>query len=252
MRSRFASLALAALPLLAVVAPWCQPASAQSSPAALAVGNPYLLLIRDPVIHKEINITDRQKRAMTRVTDQLDGPLLALRSQSVQQASVTLRKLINDTQLKMNAILTPAQQKRFSQILLRVQGIRAVLGTEVSEKLSLTPDQKTQIQAVFTEVDEAAQAARSKAEASESEQWLQEEIVRLREDEQRRVLKQLNDSQRRRLVEMAGSEFDSSRLGKVAFKSPEIKSSGPWINSSPLSLPAVKGKVVAVHFWTFG
>lgn len=250
MRSRFLPLALAAVMLLAV-SPWCQSANAQSNPAALAVGNPYLLLIRDPAIHEELNVTNRQKRSITRVTDQLDGTLLAIRGQSVQQGTAALQKLITETEVKMNAILTPAQQTRFSEILLRVQGIRAILQDETSAKLNLTDGQKTQLQSLFKEFDESLKVAQSKAEG-ESQEWLQKEVLRLRGDEQRGVLEILENTQRGRLVEVAGSEFDLSKLGKVAFKSPDIKSTGPWINSSPLSLPAVKGKVVAVHFWAFG
>jgi hypothetical protein len=27
---------------------------------------------------------------------------------------------------------------------------------------------------------------------------------------------------------------------------------GPWINSAPLTLPALRGRVVLVEFWTYG
>ena len=33
---------------------------------------------------------------------------------------------------------------------------------------------------------------------------------------------------------------------------PEIRGIGAWINSEPLTLSALRGKVVLVHFWTFG
>jgi hypothetical protein len=33
---------------------------------------------------------------------------------------------------------------------------------------------------------------------------------------------------------------------------PEIQGIDEWINSKPLSLKDLKGKVVVVHFWTFG
>jgi hypothetical protein len=33
---------------------------------------------------------------------------------------------------------------------------------------------------------------------------------------------------------------------------PELKGINEWINSKPLSLSDLKGKVVVVHFWTFG
>ena len=38
------------------------------------------------------------------------------------------------------------------------------------------------------------------------------------------------------------------RIGQAA---PEI-TGGPWINSEPLSLGALRGRVVFVEFWTYG
>jgi hypothetical protein len=39
-----------------------------------------------------------------------------------------------------------------------------------------------------------------------------------------------------------------TRVGRPA---PEL-TGGPWINSSPLSLGALRGRVVFVEFWTYG
>jgi hypothetical protein len=33
---------------------------------------------------------------------------------------------------------------------------------------------------------------------------------------------------------------------------PELQGIDAWINSKPLSLADLKGKVVVLHFWTFG
>jgi len=40
----------------------------------------------------------------------------------------------------------------------------------------------------------------------------------------------------------------------VAMKipAPELKDIDEWINSKPMSLKDLKGKVVVLHFWTFG
>ena len=38
------------------------------------------------------------------------------------------------------------------------------------------------------------------------------------------------------------------RVGQAA---PEI-TGGPWINSEPLSLASLRGRVVMVEFWTYG
>jgi hypothetical protein len=45
-----------------------------------------------------------------------------------------------------------------------------------------------------------------------------------------------------------GSEAFSTRVGQPA---PEI-TGGPWINSEPLSMEKLRGRVVAVEFWTYG
>jgi hypothetical protein len=39
-----------------------------------------------------------------------------------------------------------------------------------------------------------------------------------------------------------------ARVGQVA---PEI-TGGPWINSEPLSLAGLRGRVIFVDFWTYG
>jgi hypothetical protein len=40
----------------------------------------------------------------------------------------------------------------------------------------------------------------------------------------------------------------------VALKTaaPELKGIEAWINSKPLTLKELRGKVVVLHFWTFG
>ncbi len=40
----------------------------------------------------------------------------------------------------------------------------------------------------------------------------------------------------------------ATRVGQAA---PDI-TGGPWINSEPLSMEKLRGRVVAVEFWTFG
>ena len=45
-----------------------------------------------------------------------------------------------------------------------------------------------------------------------------------------------------------GPEAFTVRVGQPA---PEI-TGGPWINSEPLSMEKLRGRVVAVEFWTFG
>jgi hypothetical protein len=43
----------------------------------------------------------------------------------------------------------------------------------------------------------------------------------------------------------------ADRLVRVGQPAPEI-TGGPWINSEPLSLAGLRGRVVVVEFWTYG
>ena len=50
------------------------------------------------------------------------------------------------------------------------------------------------------------------------------------------------------LAASPGPEAFTARVGEPA---PEI-TGGPWINSEPLTMDKLRGRVVAVEFWTFG
>ena len=39
---------------------------------------------------------------------------------------------------------------------------------------------------------------------------------------------------------------------EMRIPAPELKGIDEWINSKPISLKDMKGKVVVLHFWTFG
>ena len=43
----------------------------------------------------------------------------------------------------------------------------------------------------------------------------------------------------------------AQRGARVGQPAPEV-TGGPWINSKPLSMEALRGRVVFVEFWTYG
>jgi hypothetical protein len=51
---------------------------------------------------------------------------------------------------------------------------------------------------------------------------------------------------------MLGKTIDLSHVQFSNIKAPEIVSPDEWINSEPLTLTKLRGRVVALHFWTFG
>jgi hypothetical protein len=53
------------------------------------------------------------------------------------------------------------------------------------------------------------------------------------------------------LVAGAGPGEAAGTLVTVGQTAPEV-TGGPWINSEPLSLAGLRGRVVLVEFWTYG
>jgi hypothetical protein len=50
---------------------------------------------------------------------------------------------------------------------------------------------------------------------------------------------------------LTGPGDAAGRQVRVGQAAPEI-TGGPWINSEPLSLAGLRGRVVMVEFWTYG
>ncbi len=60
------------------------------------------------------------------------------------------------------------------------------------------------------------------------------------------------DDQRHRLTELLGPVFDFSGVRQVGVKAPEIIGIEGWVNTQPIKLADLRGKVVDLHFWTTG
>jgi peroxiredoxin len=79
----------------------------------------------------------------------------------------------------------------------------------------------------------------------EFEQKFQE----LKANEYKQLVSVLKPEQQTAWKNMLGSNFDLSKLGQPAFKTPALVDTGEWINSPPLKLESLRGKVVIVHFY---
>jgi hypothetical protein len=53
------------------------------------------------------------------------------------------------------------------------------------------------------------------------------------------------------ILPLTGPGDAAGRQVRVGQAAPEI-TGGPWINSEPLSIAGLRGRVVMVEFWTYG
>lgn len=228
--------------------------SAQNVSGYDVMEEPLLFLLREPAIHEDLGLTATQRTRLMEVNESLDGIFLGSRNKRDAKA------VQEDTQIVMSKsrqavskILSKPQQTRLRQISYRLKGMPFVLLPDAAEKLGLTSEQKTEIQKTVAETAEELRKVQTREfQGAEAHQETRRTIAKARKREQDEILAALSDIQKRKIASLVGKYFDPSSLGHVAFKAPEIVDSGQWINSEPLSLYDLKGKVVALHFFAFG
>ena len=70
--------------------------------------------------------------------------------------------------------------------------------------------------------------------------------------QRKKVVALLTDAQKRQFQKLAGDSYDFGHVPQRFARAPEVRGVDDWINSAPLSLAELRGKVVALHFFTFG
>ena len=215
--------------------------------------NPLLLLLREPAVQDDLGLASEQKRRLIELNQSFDGDLLSTRNMPVEKRQEIVGRVMTQTQDQVAKLFSRKQQDRLRQIAYRLRGVSFVLAPEAADQLRLTSRQKTEIESIVEETREKVSELRSGTfQGKEAHQKSQDAALAARKKERQVILGLLNDDQKRRLVDLLGRSFDSGRLGHVSFKAPELSTGDEWINSEPLQLADLRGKVVALHFWAFG
>ena len=214
---------------------------------------PYLMLglARAEEMHKELGLTAEQTEKLQSVIAEVDEPLWRLRDVPVGKCADQLDSLLSRLRRGLKETLSETQQSRFEQIILQARSWRALITPEFSEKLNLSREQVGQLR---TRLANTIQKREETEKSLAALPIANRESARAqsRKAESKKLAAVLNPKQQTELSLMLGQPFNLDRVSQVGCVAPELREVSAWINSEPLTLQQLRGKVVVVHFWAFG
>ncbi|MFM8634163.1 MAG: redoxin domain-containing protein, partial [Planctomycetia bacterium] len=128
----------------------------------------------------------------------------------------------------------------------------ALLGPGLGSLMKYTSKQRERLEQVITETLAATKDLEKRVANGEPREPLEKQYASLKRDEHEKVTAVLTPVQKSVWQKSLGRDFDLDTLGHARFKAPELVDSGEWLNSEPLTLESLAGKVVVVHFYDFG
>ncbi len=195
-----------------------------------------LQLIYAPEVQTELGLDAGQIQTVNAGLDQLDWQLWQMRDLPAEKIGAPVLSQSREARAVIERILRPGQLARFDQLLLRLAGWHRLQLPSVVQKLELDGGQQQKYDQFIASADKLADRSFQNLARQEFE-WIRANLT---------------VGQRQKLSQLVGRPFDFAKATIREAKAPEFRDVDAWINSPPLSLAALRGKVVVVNFWTFG
>ena len=237
-------------PLLVAAILLCVAVDAASAIDPYAGNDPFWILMHEPAVLAELKLTSPQESKYRELLDDLDLRFFPLRNQPYERAVEGTKTILSEARNGLTSILEPNQEKRFNQILLQHLGNSSFLRPEIIADLNLTSPQQNRMREVATSADAAVKELHAKKD--NDPRILERQYVKIKTDEQKKLLSILRPDQLNTFKQRIGSPFPLERLRKPAFKAPEIVDTKEWINSTGVDSKSLRGKVVVLHFYACG
>jgi peroxiredoxin len=208
-------------------------------------------LIHAPEVHKELGLSDAEVSQLEEQFQTWDGDWFRSRNLPTEKSFAEMDRLEREFWAWAKGAWSAEQLKRLKQIEAQSQGNRMFLRKEIAKAVKLTSVQLKK----FTDL----------ASATETAQKNLQELTRKGGDtsaetqavadatsaEQKAINSIFTPDQIKELKTLVGPIFDTKQLKRIYPMAPEFAPDTEWINSSPLTLESLRGKVVVVHYYAF-
>jgi len=214
------------------------PAAAEGEKQTPAEGAPLrdpsmlVRLVRSQALQDDLQLKREARQAIADLVAEVEYPLFQIRDYPAERKRDTLNQLSDKVENSLREKLTETEHARLKEIVLRAHGWPALLTPSRAEALRLTEAQISQIQQALSE---PAPAEKEKATPVDA-----------------RIQKLLTADQKSALAALVGKSFDFSKVPQLAAPAPELRDVTDWVNTQPLKLSDLRGRVVALHFFAFG
>jgi len=212
----------------------------------------YLLgLAHAPEVHQELELTEAQVQGLERLFHEIDAVWFPARL--LPQAAQ--RKRVRELEQKLlhwfDENTSDEQRKRLGQLEYYSQSSRILLREDVRSRIGLEASQQSKLALLARATDDAQQKLSQTQFGDPSLKGLQSKFNDAYKVERAALTKLVSNDQRLKINELLGPTFDPSKLSRIYAMAPDFTAVEHWINSEPLTMSDLKGKVVIVHFYAF-
>jgi peroxiredoxin len=219
--------------------------------AAPLLPDPSMLLIRDAAVRDELKLMPAQREQLDALLKAHNRLLIAIRDVGPNGADETAQPAIAEIRADLKKIFTNEQKFRLQGLILQAQGYDALLRKDIAAKLKISPEQQTELAAIAAETRDQMQALNQDRETRSPEE-LKQGLADIQAGRLKKIVAELDDRQESLYSKLLGEAFDFSQVKPSPGMAPEFTSIDAWINSDPVTIESLRGKVVVVHFFAFG
>ena len=249
MRSRF----IPVLVLLALLVSQPDTLSAEDrvNAAEGKVPRQLLGLLHAPEVHTELGLSASQITELEKQFQVVDGRWFRARIEPPTANLLIMQELEESMNRWLSNHFSDVQRQRIKELELQAQGTRVLLRGDVSDRLSFSEKQKSDLLRMASETDEAVTAYQQSLRQGKDDTTLKATVQEKQKSESDAIYTVLTESQRAELGELLGEKFHTAGLTRIYPMAPDFSPSADWLNSPALSLKQLRGKVVLVHFYAF-
>ncbi len=208
-------------------------------------------LVHAPEVHQELGLSASQVADLENLFAENDSRWFASRILPLEQQLPILKELETRVWRWFANHTKPEQQQRLEQLEYYSQGGRMLLRDDIAQRIGLQAAQQASLATLAKKTIEAEKQLQHTQYGDTNIPTLQAAVQAATDAESAGIKEHVDLSQQQKLTALLGKPFDMTQLKRIYPMAPEFVEVSDWINSPPLKLTDLRGKVVLVHFYAF-